>query len=269
MEPRHIIPEERLPPGFAVGLERSADPPHPPANPAATVVLLRDTRAGPESFLLRRNRSSGFVPGAYVFPGGRVDPGDADPALVAHALALPAEPDAGYWLAAVRETFEETGVLLAEFAGGRPDAAALVHWRDALLEDRATLADALAALGARADLTGVVHFAHWITPLAEPRRFDTRFFAAACPAGTEAAPDAREMSAALWIRPGEALDRFRAGQLPMVFPTVHTLETLAAYDSVEHALAELRSRTVRPIMPRLVRAPGGIGIVIDEEKADE
>jgi 8-oxo-dGTP pyrophosphatase MutT (NUDIX family) len=262
--PHHVIPEERLPPGFAAAIDT---PPITPAEPrpAATVVLLRQGQRGPEVFLLRRNRSSGFVPGAYVFPGGRVDAGDAQPDLARLAIALPKAPPAPFWMASIRETFEETGVLLAHFTGTTPTVAELTHWREALLQDEATLYEVLEALNGRLDFSGVAHFAHWITPVAEPRRFDTQFFIACLPSGAEATADAREMSDALWMAPVAALEQFRAARLPMVFPTVHTLETLAAFTTVEEAIQTLRARTVNTILPRLVRTDGGIGIVIDQE----
>jgi recombination protein RecT len=253
------IPWDRLPAGFGTNLNSAAASPAA-AVPAATVVLARDTGRGMAVYLLRRNRSAGFVPGAYVFPGGRVDAADADPGLAARAVALPAEPGAAYWMAAVREVFEETGVLLAD---GPADAAALAALRDALLEERATLRDVLDATGSRIDLRRTVHFAHWITPVAEPRRFDTHFFLAALPDGAEARADAREMSDALWLAPAEALARFRAARLPMVFPTVRTLEALAGFDTVAAALDELRGRPVHPVLPRLVQTGDGIGIAMD------
>jgi 8-oxo-dGTP pyrophosphatase MutT (NUDIX family) len=260
-----IIPEHRLPPGFAQTLDSPTE--HPaPARPAATVVLLRDGAGGPETFLLRRNRSAGFVPGAFVFPGGRVDPADADAALAQAAIDLPAEPEPAYWMAALRETFEETGVLLARPRGEPPPADVLLQLRDDLLEDRVTLGDLLDAVAATADFTRMACIAHWITPVAEPRRYDTRFFLAAVPGDVDASPDPREMSEALWIPPGAALDRFRDGRLPMVFPTVHTLELLAPFRTTADALESLRGRTVQPILPRLVRRPEGIGIVIDDEE---
>jgi len=263
-----VIPFERLPPGFA---ERIDAPPDPPAEarPAATAVLLRDGSAGPEVLLLRRHRSSGFVPGAYVFPGGRVDAADAAPAALARVVGREpdAEPDASYITAAVREVFEETGVLLARDVAGRPapDARApeVARWRAALLEDRATLADVLAALGLRIAAEDIVYCAHWITPVAEPRRYDTRFFLAPLPAGAEASVDEREMTDALWLRPADALERFRAGRLPMVFPTVHTLESLTPFASVAEALNAFRRCVVTPILPRLVRRPDGVAIVIE------
>lgn len=265
--PLQVIPEDRLPPGFAAGLDR------PPvegaaavARPAATVVLMRAGDGGLEIFLLRRNRDSGFVPGAWVFPGGRVDPGDADPLLAARVADLPPEPEPASWFAAVRETFEETGILLAHYHDATPHADACALWREELLEDRATLGSVLASLRARADVSDMVYFAHWITPLAERRRFDTRFFAVATPAGVHAVADAREMSDARWVAPAKALQLFEAGALPMVFPTVHTLRRLAQFSTVSEALSALRARPVRTILPRLVRTDGGVGIVIDQEE---
>lgn len=273
-----IIPIERLPPGFA---ERLDSPPASsvPALPAATVVLLRDGEAGPEVLLLRRVRTSGFVPGAWVFPGGRVDPADAAAELVERADGLPGPPagdpdgtgapDVASWMAAVRELFEETGVLLARTAAGRqvPSAAADAHveeLRESLMQDRATLLDVVRALDARLDLRRVVYCAHWITPLAERRRYDTRFFLAALPAGCDVAPDPREMTDAAWLTPAAALARFADGGLPMVFPTVRTLESIAGIGTIEETLAAFRGRRIPAILPRLVRTPGGVAIVVDE-----
>jgi hypothetical protein len=111
-----------------------------------------------------------------------------------------------------------------------------------------------------------VYFSHWITPEAEPRRYDTRFFAAALPDGRRIRADEREMVDALWISPAEALERFSANRLPMVFPTVRTLQDLAKFDSVADALKALRSRDVEAVLPRLVRTDDGVGIVIDERE---
>lgn len=268
--PTQVIPEAHQPPGFARRLESPPDPPAEP-RPAATVVLLRDGADGPEVLLLQRHRSSGFVPGAYVFPGGRVDAADADPRLAARArgLADAPEPPAPYWFAAVREVFEETGVLLARDAAGRqaPDAAGeprLERWRARLMDDEATFLELLEAEALNADLHEIVYCAHWVTPLAEPRRYDTRFFLAAMPPGREERLDPREMTDALWLSPEEAPRRFRDGRLPMVFPTVRTLESLDAHGSVEEALDAFRGRPVATVLPRLVRTAEGIGIVVDD-----
>ncbi len=280
-----VIPGDRLPAGFAARVDEPPDPPAQPL-PAASVVLLRDSAAGPETLLLRRHQSSGFVPGAYVFPGGRLDEGDDDPGLVggiaeslqrggvgsggggADAAAGPLEPPAACWAAGMREVFEETGVLLAADRGGRPapDAAAephLAEWRERLMNARAGLAALLEAERLEPALGDVVYFAHWITPLAEPRRYDTRFFLARLPDGRQVAPDPREMTDALWLTPAAALARFQAGSLPMVFPTVKVLETLVGFSTVADALDGFRGQSVETVLPRLVRAEGGVGIVVD------
>ena len=144
--------------------------------------------------------------------------------------------------------------------------ALLEAWREKLMSDGATLIDIMTAENLRIELDGVVYFAHWITPAPEPRRYDTRFFAAALPEGRVIRPDAREMVDAVWIAPDEAIERFSAGRLPMVFPTVRTLQDLARYRSVEEALRALRQTVVEPVQPRLVRTDGGVGIVIDGEE---
>jgi 8-oxo-dGTP pyrophosphatase MutT (NUDIX family) len=263
------IPAHRLPPGFAEQVDRPPAPPAP-ARPAATAVLLRQGPDGPETLMLRRHRSSGFVPGAYVFPGGRVDAADGDPALAALAAGLPAggEPPPGYWLAAAREVFEETGVLPATQAGGEPvvDArrwSALEEWRERLMRGTATLREVLDALALRLDFTDVVYFDHWITPIAEPRRYDTRFFLARLPDGAEAHPDPREMTDARWLTPAGALEAFDGGALPMVFPTVKTLDAMTGYDSVAALLDAFRGRPIVPRLPRLIRTGSGVAIVLD------
>jgi recombination protein RecT len=267
-EPDMVIPADRLPPGFA---ERVAHPPPDaaPTLPAATAVLLRDMESGPELLLLKRLRSAGFVPGAYVFPGGRVDAADSAEELAALLGRTPRGPAPAYWLAAVREVFEETGVLLARREDGSvpPDASAdpaVARWRDALLADKATLLDVLHGLEITPDTSRMVYCSHWITPVAEPRRFDTRFFLAELPAGSAATVDPREMTEALWLAPNDALQRFQRGELPMVFPTVKTIQLLSGYDSIDAMLAAFRGADVPAILPRLVRTADGVGIVLPD-----
>jgi 8-oxo-dGTP pyrophosphatase MutT (NUDIX family) len=270
-DPLFVIPADRLPPGFAETLDDVPDKVAEP-KPAATVVLMRDAEDELQVLLLKRHRSSGFVPGAHVFPGGRIDAADADPRLVANC-AVPERGAVGahFWFGAVREVFEETGVLLARTPDGQwaDDATsneALEAWREKLMTDAASLIDIVSAENLRIVLDDVAYFAHWITPKPEPRRYDTRFFAAALPDGRVIRPDAREMVDAVWVAPEEAIERFSAGRLPMVFPTVRTLQDLAKYKSVAEALHALRQQTVEPVEPRLVRTDGGIGIVIDGEE---
>ncbi|MBW3552064.1 MAG: NUDIX domain-containing protein [Gemmatimonadetes bacterium] len=264
------IPAHRLPPGFAESVDR---PPAHPAKPrpAATIVLLREASGGPEALLMRRHRSSGFVPGAWVFPGGRVDSADSGPALYERIRGLSGrqEPDGAFWTAALRELFEETGVLLALDAEGAwaPDALSdrqLARLRRGLMDGSTSLLDLLEEMDLTLVADDVIHIAHWITPVVEARRYDTHFFAAALPGDRVVEADPREMTEVAWLSPEAALARFEQGELPMVFPTVKTLEALRGYDSVEHALTSLRHREVPRILPRLVRTERGVAIVVDD-----
>lgn len=280
-DPRSVIPFDRLPEGFAESLDEEPMTPATP-RPAATIVLLRDGAPGVEILLMRRSRRAGFVPGAYVFPGGRVDGSDATPeamdlladlspdAAARRLGLLDADPPAiAYYLAALREAFEETGILVGERPDGTPPPTALVDThvnavREELMQDRIGFAEALAALDCRVDGDRVEYIAHWITPTPEPRRYDTRFFAACVPADTEALVDPREMTEALWITPLEALQRCDMGDLPMVFPTIKTLEDLTEYASADEALDDIGGEEVRTILPTLVVTPTGVGLEIDE-----
>jgi len=276
-----VIPFERLPERFARQVE---NPPAEPAEPrpAATIVLLRDGPEGLEVLLMRRNRDAGFVPGAYVFPGGRVDAVDAEPGLVARLEGLaPAEaaarlgledavpPAIAYYLAAVREAFEETGILVARRADGAPvppaaSDPAVDRVRDDLMEDRISFAEALARLDGRIEGASLAYLAHWITPVAEPRRYDTRFFAAGVPSGAEPVVDPREMSDGIWLTPAAALRRYRDGTLPMVFPTIRTLEALTDDRDTAAALRRIGAGRVRTILPNLVITPTGVGLEVDD-----
>jgi 8-oxo-dGTP pyrophosphatase MutT (NUDIX family) len=273
-EPDIVIPLDRLPPGFAERL----DAPGPVADPkpAATAVLVRDGARAPEILLLKRLRSAGFVPGAFVFPGGRVDTEDAHPELARLLGLVPRGADAAYWLAAVREVFEETGVLLARGTADDPEAAGaadpdgwrmrLREWRERLLTGAASLHDMFGALRLRPDISRMVYCSHWITPVAEPKRYDTRFFLAALPEGAEVSIDAREMSDAVWVTAADAIERFRRGALPMVFPTVKTIQMLQPYRAVGDMLTAFRDGEVPAVLPRLVRTPEGVGIVLPDNE---
>jgi 8-oxo-dGTP pyrophosphatase MutT (NUDIX family) len=283
-DPTFSIPNERLPPGFLESLE------HAPAQvviprPAATIVLLREGDAGLQVLLLERQKSSGFVPGAWVFPGGRVDSHDADASLVERlggitgaqasrrlGLAEQADPPAlAFYVAAIREAFEETGILVARDAEGRPARGAIQdaeveRVREELLQNDDLFPAVLDRLGVRMDCASVEYIAHWITPVVEPRRYDTRFFAAAVPAGVDAVPNEREMTRALWVTPADALRLNLEGQLPMVFPTIKTLQSLAGFATPTDALAAFRGRVIATILPRLVRTSTGVGLEVDGQE---
>jgi len=253
---------------------------------AATVILLRQgdgagLETGVEAFLLRRTAELDFAPGACVFPGGSVDERDADPGIgwagpapedFAAQLDVPPERARALVCAAIRETFEESGVLLAgpagpvgsagDGAGLVSDSAALAADRHALLTGVATLGEVLGRRGLvlRTDL--LTPWARWITPEVSPRRFDTWFFAAALPAGqtATAAPeghaDPGESESGTWLRPGAALDAAEAGEITLLPPTAVTLRELAAHQDVDGVLA--RRMTITPRLPRVVVEDGKV-----------
>ncbi|HVF19587.1 MAG TPA: NUDIX hydrolase [Mycobacteriales bacterium] len=235
---------------------------------AATVVLLRDAREGHgvEAYVLRRVATMAFAGGMYVFPGGSVDPRDAEAQIAWHGTSAdgwraPLNAEAGLAralvCAAVRETFEESGVLLAG-----PDASSTIDvtadvglWsreQAALLDRSASIAEVLGrnALMLRADL--LRPWAHWVTPEFEPKRFDTRFFVAALPAGQAPVHFAGESDASLWVRPVDAVERHARGEMGMLPPTVFTLAELAEYADVAAVLDAATKRDVRRVLPRVV-----------------
>ena len=228
---------------------------------AATLVLVRDAAAGGlEVFCVERHKKSGFLGGAVVFPGGKLDEQDRGPAwralstpLRARATTSAGEDDdtlRALAIAACRETLEEAALLPVE-------GARLSH--DALLALRARLAGGetfralISARGLRLDLTALHPFARWVTPVAEARRFDTRFFLAAVSIDDRGAHDERETTSSFWASPADVLVRFDAGALQLAPPTHRTLELLAQRANARDALAWTASACLDPICPVLVR----------------
>lgn len=197
---------------------------------AATIMLVRDGDDGVEVFMLRRNLSSVGWGGLYLFPGGAVDDADrhADLEKVcrgrtdAQASAILGVKEGGlaFWVAAVRECWEEAGVLLVD--GALPDE----RYREAVDRGERHFSDVLIELGLMITADAIDYVSHWITPVGPPRRYDTRFFVAEAPAGQVARHDDREAIAHLWIRPAEALERQQAGELEMLPPTIANLRYL-------------------------------------------
>jgi 8-oxo-dGTP pyrophosphatase MutT (NUDIX family) len=221
---------------------------------AATVLLVRDGEAGMEVFMLRRNLSSVFVGGAYVFPGGGVDEADRHADLEAicdgrsddQASNLLGIDQGGlaYWVAAVRECFEEAGVLLAHAGDGHvisfadPTVAERFRrHREAVDSGQQSLIEVCRAEGLHIAAGQIHYFSHWITPIGAPRRYDTRFFVAAAPPEQEPLHDDRETIANLWVRPQQALEQERAGELEMIFPTIRSLEAIAPFERSADLLA--------------------------------
>lgn len=213
-----------------------------PVRPAATVMLLRDTGSGLEVFMLRRTVNAAFAGGMYVFPGGRVDDSDG-------------EGDEAFVVAAIRECFEEAGVLLAVDAEGRTvsDGHPVLDHRHAVHDGHVDVRALADDHGLRLDTGSMVWVSHWITPKGETaRRFDTRFFAVASPPGQTSHHDDNETVASMWVRPTEALQRMAAGELALMPPTVANLEFLAPHADVAAALAAARTVGTPPcILPKL------------------
>jgi 8-oxo-dGTP pyrophosphatase MutT (NUDIX family) len=221
-----------------------------PVRPAATLMPVRDGAGGAlEVCLLRRNANSTWVAGLALFAGGGVDHRDDDPKLVARCILPPGTgPDAlsgglAPWVAALRETYEEIGFLLATDdtdAWAHADTGRqhrLLTTRGAIDAGTATFADLLATEGLRLRIDLMRFIAHWVTPPGQARRYDTRFYLAPAPPDAPAEPDGIEIVGAEWIAPPLAIARQQSGELPMLPPTLGALHWLAAYDTVAAAMA--------------------------------
>jgi len=203
-----------------------------PLRPAATVLLMRDGPQGIEVLMTRRSMSASFAPGAYVFPGGGIDAADAQ----AHGMAQrrPKQSDLHLTqaIAAIRESFEELGILLARHEDGR--------WADqsdiAQIDRKAPFAPQCQAKGLTLAADQVFVLAHWITDRDLPRRFDVPFLVARMPEGQTPVADETEQFEPVWVRPADALTRHAAGDFFMVYPTIRTLERLKAFASVDAVL---------------------------------
>ncbi len=245
-------------------LDLKLDRPAAPTKDAATLLLLRDTTAGPEVFCVERNKSSRFMGGALVFPGGKLDPADATAALAALTSGLPAahsgfaESDThlrALAIAALRESLEEAAILpvLPGGAAGAPSHEQLLALRAELLADGGPGFGALLArAGLALDLAALHPLARWVTPEAEARRYDTRFFVCRAPDGQPGAHDDGETTASFWATPRGVLERFVRGEVRLAPPTHRCLELFADAPTVD-AVLELAARSdLRPICPALV-----------------
>ena len=241
----------------------SADTGPKPIKDASTVIVLRETDAGIETFMLCRHHQSGFMGGAHVFPGGKVDPSDSQPGWLEH-VDRPSEElsrqlgetDAdsalGLLVAAVRETFEEAGVLLASTAPG----ADLRGVREQLHRG-ASFSELATQIDMKIGSIALTPYARWITPKMESHRFDTRFYIAVLPEGQSASHDGTETTSAIWLRPAAAIDQMLSGRIKLAPPTVRTLQWLASFGDAESVIADARSRKPPLIRPRIVTCDTG------------
>ena len=240
---------------------------------AATVILLRDSNDsgdGMEVFMIVRHQSNDFASGALVFPGGRVDPEDHDIAADASVFPPQAGMDAdsaALRVAAIRETFEECGVLLARARGDTAlvSAARLreidAAHRPALARGERTFGAMLVAEKLVLAVDAMVHFAHWITPVHVPKRFDTHFFLAAAPSDQVALHDGNEAVDSIWITPQCAIEDTQTGTYKLVFPTQMNLQKLARHTPSAAALDAARASRVVTVVPVQERAGNGVRVM--------
>lgn len=241
---------------------------------AATVILLREQEPdGFDAFLLKRHEKSSFMGGNYVYPGGRVDRNDGsvetrslskgmtlEEATKIFGGVFSPEESFAHWIAAIRELFEEAGVLFAyDHKGGllqiktREEREKFLHYRKLLQEGKITFSEMVQKENLLFALDRLHYYAHWITPEAQPQRFDTRFFLTRCPSGQEASPDQKETTAGIWITPRKALEENRKGDVILSPPTLKTLEDLSRFKTMEDIFHSLKKEDIRPVLPILTR----------------
>src|SRR6202158_4999524 len=246
-----------------------------PPRPASTILLLRDSAAGEiEVFMMVRHYEIDFNSGALVFPGGSVDKGDqeiiARPELYSGGEGLDASA-LSFRIAAIRETFEESGILLAHPRGsnalvdakraGEIEAAT----RTALCEGKTTFLKVLTDNGMLLALDELVPYAHWITPGGMPKRFDTWFFLAAAPPEQAGAHDGKESTDSIWVSPREAVAGGESGRFKLPFPTTRNLIKLGKQRTVQAALDDVRGKPIVTVMPVMTQLNGGRQLRIPRE----
>ena len=241
---------------------------------AATIILLRESQTGGfEVLLLRRHEKSSFMGGNYVYPGGRVDREDGSLETCslcrgitpeqAHRMlggAFSPEESIAHWIAGIRELYEEAGVLLAyDQAGGlfNLEASAnrerLFRYRQSLQKGEMTICQLAQEEKILFALDQLHYYAHWITPEAQPQRFDTRFFLARHPFGQEASHDQKETTAGIWLTPQKALEENWKGDVVLSPPTLKTLEDLSRLENMDAAFKALQTGEIHPVLPVLTK----------------
>jgi len=241
---------------------------------ATTIILLREDHSkGFEVFLLKRHEKSSFMAGNYVYPGGRIDREDHNleicpsckgisPEQAQQVLGGTLSPDESlaYWIAGIRELFEEAGVLLAYDRQGNPfilknpeEKERFFNYRDLLQKGKMSLCQLAQQEQLLLALDQLYYYAHWITPEARPQRFDTYFFIARHPIGQEAIHDQKETTAGTWIIPREALKENLTGEVILSPPTLKTLEDLSRFKTIDEAFESLEGKEIHAILPILTK----------------
>jgi 8-oxo-dGTP pyrophosphatase MutT (NUDIX family) len=249
---------------------------------AATVILLRQSPNSDEDnlevLMVLRHRNSTFVPGAYVFPGGCLDQEDYSPDMeslctgidlvkartILHNMSSP-EKALGAWVAGIRETFEEVGLLMAYHRDKTPvsfDSEDIINqfrsYRKKLQTGEITFKTILHNEGLTLAADRLHYFSHWITPELLPHRYDVRFFVAEVPANQQAIHDGIELTSHIWITPHEILEGFTRGEFDMVVPTLVTIEELSRYTTIQEVIASTENKEIDAILTVMVEEDGGI-----------
>lgn len=257
-----------------------AEKPVAKAVPAATIVLVRDSAAGVETLMVVRHHQIDFASGALVFPGGKVDAQDESAASLARAgEGAINSAQTTLRVAAIREAYEESGILLARRSGSAQeltatDVARLATQRQQVHDGALPFADMLKQEGLELAVDELAHFAHWITPEMMPKRFDTHFYVARVPPDQIAAHDGKESVDSVWITAQQAIDEAKARRRTIIFPTLRNLEKLAKFATVAALLEGVRTATIVPVLPwteqradgRYLCIPVAAGYDVNEER---
>jgi len=240
------------------------------ALPASTILLLRDGAETLEVFMVERHHKIDFAEGALVFPGGKIEESDGDPALAAHCRAAEgvdaealSRDEFAVHVGAIRETFEECGVLLARSVGsdalvdGARLASIAERQREALHADRLTMLEFVRSEKLELAFDLLIPFAHWVTPEFMPKRFDTHFFLVHAPEDQLAVHDGSESVDSLWTTIPNALDLEKSGRRTIIFPTLENVKKLGRSSSVAQALASARADKIVTVRPRVTKDPDG------------
>jgi 8-oxo-dGTP pyrophosphatase MutT (NUDIX family) len=251
--------------------------------PAATILLLRPGTSNMEVFMVVRHHQIDFASGALVFPGGKADPQDFDEALIPHLQGAESDTDMrAAQVSAIREAFEECGILLARETGisdiiSGERLAQLQDHREPMNKGEITLLDFLTSENLVLACDALTHFAHWITPPMMPKRFDTHFYLAIPPADHIAVHDGYESVDSVWIDPTDAISGAENGKYTIIFPTLRNIEKLGTWSTPEAAIEAARATTPVPVLPwtekrgdgQYLCIPVEAGYAISEEKMPE
>ena len=248
-------------------------PDTPPAPvPASTVIIGRDRPGGIEVFMVLRNEKSDFASGALVFPGGKVDEADKLPGIRPLCDGAEGVDNAMLWtmVAAIRETFEESGILLARNGDDStmvsgPRLALLDSYREPLNTGELSLADFLKKENLKLACDQLTFFAHWITPEMVPKRFDTRFFLARAPEGQNGLHDGTESVDSIWISARDAIGSYQNGNYFIMFPTRMNIQKLGRNQTMDEAIEATRSSSVITVHPWVEEREAGPALCIPEE----